>query len=583
MQGLLATIRSLGIVRVAVIAALTLAAVGGMAVLEFWGAAAPRMAELAVNLDAQETQDLIRTLDSARLKYRYDPQTRQVLVAETDLAAARALHPLGSGLGAATGAAGSAGYEIFDNGGMLLTEFEQQVRLTRALEGELSRTIVSVRGIQRARVHLVLPHRQPFEQRATEAQASVMLTLSGRGSLSAEAVRSVVDLVAAAVPGLRPGAITVVDSNLHLLVQAGDRDMAHLNGQHADELRNRMETRLAQAVELMLERSLGIGHVHAEASVALNFDKVNEKQERYDPDSSAVRSTQAVTTNNKSTEKTPSVSVQNNLPNADAGATTAGTQEAKQEETTNYEITRSVREIVHDQPHIDRLSMAVLVDGTDEVDAAGKHTWKPRAQAELDQIRRLVKSAVGFDEKRGDTLEIASMPFAATTEVQDQVPVPPPVVSVNRTGELASFVQLITFSAVGLITIVLTARSILTHLAQPPTSYLMPPEAAAGPALALGTAAGALPAPAAPPGASAGAPPGAALGSPAAVPLLTEGWEDPDDPYEAATQLSSVRRVEDLLDKDPDGTRRVLEEWLRESAGEIDAVLPAPGGRAERG
>lgn len=563
MQGLLESIRKLGVIRVAVIGALTLAALGGMAVLEIWGNAAPRMAVLASNLDPQDSMDLMRALDSARLKYRFEPQTRQIMVAETDLAAARALRPAAGQPGHAAG--GAPGFELFDKSGMLMTDFEQQIRLTRALEGELARTIASVPGIRAARVHIVLPHREPFAQRSTDAQASVMLSLANRNGLPPEAIRSVIDLVAAAVPGLKPGAVTVVDSNLHLLAQAGDQDNALVNGLHAEELQHRMESRLAQGVELMLERSLGVGHVHVEATVALNFDKVTERQERFDPDNTAVRSTQAVTTNNKTTEKDPGVSVQNNLPNADAGATASGTTESKQEETTNYEITKDVRQIVHDQPQISRLSIAVMVDGTDTVDAKGKRTWTPRSQAELDQISRLVKSAVGFDQKRGDQLEIASMPFTNTMDVPPQTPAKPVAVAAVHSNELTSFVQLIAFSAIGLITIVLTARSIYANLTAPPRPYLLPPADAAEAALTL----------AAPPPGSATALPAIADAS-QATPQLTDGWDDSDDPYEAATRLPSVRRVEELLDKDPDGARRVLEDWLRESAEETDAALPVP-------
>jgi flagellar M-ring protein FliF len=547
MQGLLETIRKLGMVRVAVIAALTLGTVGGLVVLELWGGAAPRMAVLASNLEPQDSQDLMRSLDSARLTYRFDPQSRQILVAESDLAAAQALKP--GGADAAAGVAGAGpGYEIFDNNGMLLTDFEQQIRLTRALEGELSRTISSVRGVLRARVHLVLPHRQPFEQQKTDAQASVMLTLAGHGTLSNEAVRSVVDLVAAAVPGLKPGAITVVDSNLHLLVQAGSDDGALAGGLHADELRQRMETRLSQAVELMLERSLGIGHVHAEATIALNFDKVTEKQERYDPDSSAVRSTQAVTTNNKSTEKVPGVSVQNNLPNADASGSTTGSQEEKQEETTNYEITRDVREIVHDQPHIDRISLAVLVDGTDTVDASGKHVFQPRSQAEMDQISRLVKSAVGFDEKRGDRLEIASMPFATTMDVPETPAAPARTIPALRNSELTSFIQLVAFGTIGLITIVLTARSIFSHLAEPPQTFIVK---SMEPALVGGEASLAL------------------ANDPAGRPhadqrMLIDASAEWEDPIETVYQSPIAQKVRELIDKDPALAARVLERMIEE-------------------
>ena len=104
--------------------------------------------------------------------------------------------------------------------------------------------------------------------------------------------------------------------------------------------------------------------------------------------------------------------MQNNLPNADAGREAAGSQEARQEETTNYEISKTVRTLIREQPQIERISLAVMVDGTDSVGADGKHAWQPRAAEELDRITGLVKSAIGFDEKRGDHVEVVSMRFA---------------------------------------------------------------------------------------------------------------------------------------------------------------------------
>ena len=193
----------------------------------------------------------------------------------------------------------------------------------------------------------------------------------------------------------------------------------------------------------------------------MNFDKVNETQEKYDPEGSVVRSTQNVTSNNKTTDKTGPVSLQNNLPNADAGAATTGSQEGRQEETTNYEIGKTVRAIVHDQPQIERVTLAVMVDGIDTVDADGKHVWKARDQADLDQIDKLVKSAIGFDEKRGDRLDVVSMPFVATLDATEATPVTRPR---TANDDLIKFMQMIAFGVVGFGIVVLTARSIFAAL-----------------------------------------------------------------------------------------------------------------------
>jgi flagellar M-ring protein FliF len=461
MKGLIDSIRKLGMVRVAMLAGVTLGIIAAFVWLELQGPSRSRMAVLASDLDPQAAQQLATELTGRKTPYRLDGG--QILVPDTDIGVARTLlatRDQSTGTG--------TGYEIFDRGNDLaMTDFDQQVKLTRALEGELARTIVSVRGITHARVHIVLPRREPFAHDRVHAQASVMLTIPGRQTLASEAVQSVVNLVAAGVPGLRPQDVTVVDSNLHLLVQAGEANDSRAGSAREEDVRLKTEARLAQAVELMLARSLGPGHVHAEASIRMNFDKVKETQERYDPDGSVVRSTQNVTSNSKSTDKTGAVSLQNNLPNADAGQTATGSQEGRQEETTNYEIGKTVRAIVHDQPQVERISLAVMVDGVDTPDADGKHNWKPRERAELEQIERLTKSAIGFDDKRGDRLDVVSMPFV---DVMEAVDTTPPARPGKANGDLITFVQMIAFGIVGFGIIILTARSIFAVLNKPPPS-----------------------------------------------------------------------------------------------------------------
>src|ERR1700761_1000411 len=247
MRGLIESIRKLGMVRVAMLAGVTLGIIGAFIWLELQGPTRARMTVLASDLDAQSAQQIAGELTNRKIPFRLDGG--QIFVPDSDLANAR-------GVLGATGLAsqGMTGYEIFDRGNDLaVTDFDQQVKLTRALEGELARTIVSVRGITHARVHLVLPRREPFAHDRQHAQASVMLTVVGRGALSAEAVQSVVNLVAAGVPGLRPQDVTVVDSNLHLLVQAGDVNDPKAQSAMGEAIREKTETRLAQAVELMLE------------------------------------------------------------------------------------------------------------------------------------------------------------------------------------------------------------------------------------------------------------------------------------------------------------------------------------------
>jgi len=550
MKGFIDSIRKLGMVRVTMLVGVTLGIIGAFVWLELQGPSKARMTVLASDLDPQSAQQIAAELTGRKIPYRLEGG--QIFVPDGDLAAARALQSVS---GASSG--GVTGYEIFDRGNDLaVTDFDQQVKLTRALEGELARTIVSVHGIVHARVHIVLPRREPFAHDRQHAQASVMLTVPGRQTLSPEAVQSVVDLVAAGVPGLRPQDVTVVDSNLHLLFQAGDANDPRTRSAGEEDIRQKTEMRLSQAVEMMLERSLGPGHVHAEASIRMNFDKVNETQEKYDPDGSVVRSTQNVTSNSKTTDKTGPVSLQNNLPNADAGASATGSQEGRQEETTNYEIGKTVRAIVHDQPQIERVTLAVMVDGVDDVGADGKHTWKPRDQADLDQIEKLVKSAVGFDEKRGDRLDVVSMPFVTTLDPAEAAPSSRPV---RANADLMTFLQMVAFGVVGFGIVIMTARSIFAALSKPPASLTIaggtPGEIADGmlpggvqqPGGALGIGHSA-------PGAGGGG-----GGGPAGV-------EDDEamtlSNIQGQLRASSIRKVTQLVDQHPDTTLGIIRAWL---------------------
>jgi flagellar M-ring protein FliF len=558
MKGFIDSIRKLGMARVAMLVGVTLGVIGAFVWLELQGPGQGRMTVLASDLDPQSAQQIAAELTGRKIPYRLDGG--QILVSDSDMAAARTL--LGSN---SVAQRGITGYEIFDRGNDLaVTDFDQQVKLTRALEGELARTIVSVRGITHARVHLVLPRREPFAHDRQHAQASVMLTVAGRQMLTAEAIQSVVNLVAAGVPGLRPQDVTVVDSNLHLLVQAGDRNEPRVKAGMEEDLRQKTEARLAQAVELMLERSLGMGHVHAEASIRMNFDKVSETQEKYDPDGSVVRSTQNVTSNNKTTDKTGPVSLQNNLPNADAGAAATGSQEGRQEETTNYEIGKTVRAIVHDQPQVERITLAVMVDGVDEVGADGKHNWKARDPADLEQIEKLVKSAIGFDEKRGDRLDVVSMPFVTSLEAVDPAPVAQRPGKMN--GDLMTFVQMIAFGVVGFGIIILTARSIFAGLRKQPDRLTIAGGAVAelaggGVAAIAGGGSNAIAQQA-----------GGALGIGHSG---GEGGQPGSDDDETVTmsqiqgqlRASSIRKVTKLVDQHPDTTLGIIRGWMSTDQG----------------
>ena len=412
MNAVLEGLKALGAARLIAMGVVAVGLLGLLGMLALRGGN-DRMALLYSELDAREAGQIVEILDKQKIPHQLGAGGTQILVPADQVARLRvtlARDGLPSG--------GSIGYELLDRGdGITQSQFQQKIAETRALEGEIARSIRTISGVRAARVHLVLPRREPFARDKQDAQASVMLTTSGAGRLDREAVQAIVNLVAGAVPGLRARNVSVVDSRGTLLARAGEAVGPSATAMGTEEIRRATEMRLSRAVEEMLERGLGQGRVRVEANVQMDFDRVQETQEKYDPEGQVVRSTQSVTDNSKTTEQAANVSVQNNLPNADAGKENAGTQEARQEETTNYEIGKTVRTIVREQPQIRRVTIAVLVDGTEEKGADGVLAWKPRTPEELERIGRLVRSAMGFDAARGDQVEVVSMRFAGDVDM----------------------------------------------------------------------------------------------------------------------------------------------------------------------
>jgi flagellar M-ring protein FliF len=314
----------------------------------------------------------------------------------------------------------------------------------------------------------------------------------------------------------------------------------------------------------MLERSLGQGRVRAEANVAFDYDQVHETQERFDPDGQVVRSNQTVTNNNKTTEAANTVSVQNNLPNADAGtaANAAGTTEQHQEETTNYEITKTVRTIVRDQPKIARISLAVMVDGVVTTGPDGKPIWQERSADELDRIARLVRSAIGYDEKRGDKVEVVSLRFVVPPDLADDAPHSSLPFGLDK-SDLMRLFQSGVFGLLALLALLLVLRPMVRRLtvAAPLQAIGSSAEAAAlglGDGRAAGEVGG-LPALTGPGQARAG-------GRPDIAGLLEDESMVNIANVEGQLRASSIRRVADLVEKHPDESLAIVRAWMHQEA-----------------
>ena len=553
MAALLEGFKSLGIGRLIALAAVAGAMLLILAFLALRGGNNDHMALLYADMDTREASQVVDQLDKAHIAHEVGPDGTRVSVPASDVPRARLLlakEGLPSG--------GSIGYEIFDRGDNLTaSQFQQSISQTRAMEGELVRSIRMISGVRGARVHLVLPKREPFSRDRQEAQASVVLTMSGAARMDREGVQSVLNLVASAVPGLRPQNIGIIDSRGNLLARAGDMQNDQAGGLAA-ELRISTEQRLSRAVEDMLERSLGPGRVRVETAVEMNYDQVRETQEKFDPDSKVERSTQNNTSTNKTTEAPPgNVSVANNLPNADAGTNPAGSQEQRSEETTNYEIGKTTRTVVRDQPSINRISLAVMVDQVAVKGADGTTTWQDRTPDELKRIAALARSAVGFDEKRGDKVEVVSLRFM---EADPPVEAPKPTVlglAIDK-ADLFKFGQTGLLALVALLALLFVLRPMVMRLTANP-ALLTDGSTAAGAAAGL----------------TLGGPGQRALtmaGGGGTLAIAGPDGAEMDEnmvslgSVEGTIKASSLRQVADLVDKHPEESLAVMRGWMVKEA-----------------
>lgn len=375
-------------------------------------------AVLYTDLEMEDAKQIVQHLETANIKYRLTKNGTEILVPEEDVNKMR----IDTADLAMASKGSNVGYEIFDNTDALgSTNFVQNVNLIRALEGELARTIRSVDHIKSARVHLVLPKREMFSREEQMPTASVVIKTDG-GKLSLESIHSIQQLIAAAVPKLDVKNVSIVDSAGNLLTNNFEDEEA-VTVANNEALRLEQERKMSLQVQNLLEKSVGEGKVRAQVNLDMDFDQIVTNEEIYDPDSQVVRSQATVTDHSTTDNVEQPVSVAQNIPNGDmvAAGTGSVSRKSRTEETVNYEISKVVRNKVKNSGTIKRLGVAVIVDGIYERNAEGKVVYRDRTPEEMEQIRSLVKSAVGFDAERGDMVEVANMKFASNQPEIEEV------------------------------------------------------------------------------------------------------------------------------------------------------------------
>jgi flagellar M-ring protein FliF len=542
-QGFVEFLKSLGAARMAAMAAVTLALIGFFAFL-ILRVTAPQMTLLFTDLSYEDSSAIVKDLERQAIPFELKNDGAIVMVPKDRVPRLRmTLAEAGLPKG------GGVGYEIFDKSDALgATSFVQNINHLRALEGELSRTIRAIDRVQGARVHLVLPERPLFSRDKVEATASIVLKV--RGTLEAQQVRAIRHLVASAVNGLKPERVSVVDESGRLLADGAVPDNA--SGVGGEERQAAYERRLREQIEGIVSSVVGPGRARVQLTADFDYNRITQTSEKYDPEGRVLRSSQTREESSASGDgKDGQVSVNNELPNAAARPGEGGTpreQAKKSEEIVNYEISRSTKTEVTEGGRVNRVSVAVLVDGNYSKNDKGDTSYLPRDKDEIDRIAALVRSAIGFDQKRGDQVEVVNLRFAELPAFPVSEPQGFMSLLQFTKDDLMHAIEQLVMALLGIIVLLLVVRPLVRRIITPDKVG----QAALAAALAGGDMQGALAA-------------GASAEELQAVPNHTSKMIDIAQ-VQGQVHAQSVQKVGEIADKNPTETVSIIRTWLHETA-----------------
>jgi flagellar M-ring protein FliF len=500
------------------------------------------------NLDLREASEVTTALDGAGIKYSSKGDGSTIFVNRDQVGEARMLV---AGKGLVT--SGSVGYEIFDNQSVLgQTEFQQNLNEKRALEGELARTIQTMRGIQSARVMIALPRRELFQSQAAEPTAAVVVGVTG-GQLTGAQVQAIRNVVASSVPNMKPEKVTLTDTSNRTLA-AGNAGEG-FSSASAEEARGQTESQLQARIKDIVEGVVGVGGARVQVTAEIDHARSTTQEQRYDPDGQVVRST---STNGSESQDTTGATdggatATNNIPGGQApGLTPQGSRDTQNTETTNYEISNTTTTTVKEAGEIKKLAVSVAVDGKWTPGTnGGEPTYAARTAEEIAQIKSLVAAAVGIDESRGDKIEVLNVRFNRDVAAAGGEEGGSPLFNFTK-NDLMRGVELLVLLITGLLLIFFVLRPLL--------------KAATGGA---GAGAGGQPQLAGP-----GGQPVTSLqttivgGAGSALPQLG-GPSEMDQRLDIAriegqVKASSVKKVADFVEKHPEESTSILRSWVHE-------------------
>ncbi|MEN3347830.1 MAG: flagellar M-ring protein FliF [Bradyrhizobium sp.] len=502
----------------------------------------PQMTTLFTDLSTEDSSGIIKELERQAIPFELRNDGAIIMVPKDKVTRLRM--KLAEG-GMPKG--GGVGYEIFDKSDALgTTSFVQNINHLRALEGELARTIRAIDRVQAARVHLVLPERPLFSRETPEPSASIVLRV--RGALEAQQIRAIRHVVASAVNGLKPQRVSIVDEAGQLLADGAQSDADAAVG---DERRAAFEKRMRKQVEDIVSSVVGAGRARVQLSADFDYNKITQTSDKFDPEGRVLRSTQTREESSLTADNSGQVTVNNELPgnqNQD-NAARARDQSKKSEETNNYEISRTTKTEVTEAGRVNRISVAVLVDGSYAKNEKGEMVYQDRTKEQLDRIAALVRSAIGFDQKRGDQVEVVNLRFAEPPASQ---PIAEPTGLLGMLqftkDDVMYVIELGVMMMLGLVVLFMVIRPLVKRIVA--TDVIPALIGGAVPALTEARAEG------------AGAPTGQALipSSSGAAQLIDVAQ------IQGQVHAQAVHRVGELADRNPNETVSIVRQWLSEPA-----------------
>jgi flagellar M-ring protein FliF len=390
----------------------------------------PNYQPVVGDLSAYNPQDVTTILDSNGIKYRMDPRTGALLVPSNEVHNAR-LKLAAEGVTDRR----TIGYELLDQDrGLGTSQFMETISYRRGLEGELARTIATMRGVRNARVHLAIPERSVFIRDAREPTASVFLEVFAGRRPEQEQIRAIVNLVAGSVPMMSREQVTVVDQNGNLLT--GDETRAN-----ADQMKDqyeytaRVEDRLTRRVASMIAPIVGNGRFRTEVTADLDFSAVERAEELYNPEQQAVRSERELSEQRGAGANGGIPGALSNQPPGNAtvpeqvagqegdGAPAAPPVNVRRESTRNYELDRTVSYTRQQLGGIKRVTVALAVDDMKVVNPeTGQVSYEPWPESELQRLSMLVRDAVGYSAARGDSVTVMNTAFSPEDAVEFDTP-----------------------------------------------------------------------------------------------------------------------------------------------------------------